>query len=252
MARRTARRTSTDDRIGDHPRQPPAPDVTLSRVAKWVYETAARRTDAEFELVDRSTTSSPCSTRRCRRRWANTPSRTPTSGPRRSPLRRLRDGHPRVQPLHLGRAEERHRLPLPGVEQQGWSVSSATARSAAPARSNTLRLIAGELMLPTSGLRWHCRCSTDFENFMRIQARRAPRVPGPEHGAGPGRGLEHRTLVAAGRRLTRYTTRCGALGRTPDGRSHLTRGEPGRATAQSNRRRGDHPAATITGPPRPR
>ena len=56
---------------------------------------------------------------RCRRRWASTPAAHPGVGRQDRLVRRLRLRHARVQPLHVRRAEERHRLPVRRVEQQG-------------------------------------------------------------------------------------------------------------------------------------
>ena len=90
-------------------------------VAQWVYEIASQRTDAEYELVDLldynlphldealPAGDGPVRPTPHTKTWAAEDRR----------VRRLRLRDARVQPLDLRRAEERDRLPLRRVEQQG-------------------------------------------------------------------------------------------------------------------------------------
>ncbi|MGH8863286.1 MAG: sigma 54-interacting transcriptional regulator [Burkholderiales bacterium] len=53
-------------------------------VAKWVYEIAQKRSDAEFELVDIKDFNLPLLDEPMRRLWVSTPTSTPRHGRRRS------------------------------------------------------------------------------------------------------------------------------------------------------------------------
>jgi NAD(P)H-dependent FMN reductase len=89
-------------------------------VAKWVYEIAQKRSDAEFELVDIKDYNLPL---------LDEPV-PPSMGQYSKPHTKKWaakvgsfDGYvfvtPRVQPQHLRRAQERHRFSVRRVEQQG-------------------------------------------------------------------------------------------------------------------------------------
>ena len=132
--------------------------------------------DARSTWSTCSTTTCRTSTSRCRRHRASTAASTRKAWADDDRLvRRLRLRHARVQPLHLRRAEERHRLPLRGVEQQGrrlrqLRLGRRRPRRGAPAPRDGR---AAGRRRPAAGPA--SRCSPDFENYSRFTPQPARR-----------------------------------------------------------------------------
>ena len=137
-------------------------------------------------------------------------------------LRRLHLRHPRVQPLHVGCPQERARLPLQRVEQQGRRRSSATAAWAARAPSSTCVSSLAELQIGTVRQQLAFSLMTDFENFSTFKPAEY-HLPGRARHARParvvGRSASHgsRARRRADRRVT-ATPRRGHLNPTAPGR----------------------------------
>jgi hypothetical protein len=119
-------------------------------VAKWVYDIASSRTDAAYELVDLRDHPLPHLDEGHAAFCGSVPvGAHPQMGRQDRVVRRLRHGHTGVQPFDLWRVEERNRLPVRRMAQQGsrirqlWSVGGARA-------TEHLRLIAGELKMADS------------------------------------------------------------------------------------------------------
>ena len=83
-------------------------------VAKWVYEIAQKRSDAEFDLVDIKDFNLPLLDEPVPAAMGNySKPHTKAWGAKDRFIRRLRLCHARVQPRHEWGAQERHRLSLP-------------------------------------------------------------------------------------------------------------------------------------------
>ena len=85
------------------------PGRKAEAVAKWVYEIAQKRSDAEFELVDIKDFNLPLLDEPVSPIMGQyTHQHTKIWSAKIGVLRRLRLRHARVQSRHLGRAQERH------------------------------------------------------------------------------------------------------------------------------------------------
>lgn len=83
-------------------------------VAKWVYEIAQKRSDAEFDLVDIKDFNLPLLDEPVPAAMGNySKPHTKAWGAKDRFIRRLGLCHARVQPRHEWDAQERHRLSLP-------------------------------------------------------------------------------------------------------------------------------------------
>ena len=137
-------------------------------VARWVMDQVRHRTDAEFELVDLVDYPLPHLDEPLPPNMgAYQNDHTQEWAARHRPVRRLRLRHPGVQPLHLRRAEERHRLRVRRVEQQGHGLSP-TALPGAPGPRSTSRLIAGELQMADVRTNVALSLFTDFKDFTEL------------------------------------------------------------------------------------
>jgi hypothetical protein len=84
--------------------------------------------------------------------------------------------HTRVQPLTLGRVEDRNRLSLRRVEQQGDGRVVSYGAVGGTRAAEHLRLIAGELQMADVGTNVALSLFTDFQEFTQI----APGAPQEE------------------------------------------------------------------------
>ena len=134
-------------------------------VARWVHDIATKRQDAEFELVDIKDFDLPLLDEPV------PPSMGQYSQPHTKAWAakidsfdalRLRDA--RVQPRHLRRAEERDRLPVRGVEQQGGRLRQLRQRGGTRAVEH-LRLVMAEVQVADVRNQVVLSLFTDFENF---------------------------------------------------------------------------------------
>ena len=86
-------------------------------VAKWVYEIAQKRTDAEFELVDIKDFNLPLLDEPVSPTMGQYSKPHTSMGGQDRLFRRLCLRYARVQPWHLGRAQERDRFSVRRVER---------------------------------------------------------------------------------------------------------------------------------------
>ena len=134
------------------------PNRNGEHVARWVYDIASRRDDAEFELVDLRTTPCRTWTSRCRRRSAS----TSTSTPRRSADKIASfDGFVMVTPEynHSTSGVLKNAIDYLYAEWNNKAVGFAlTAAWAAPAQLSTCGWSAGNCRWLMYANRWRCRC----------------------------------------------------------------------------------------------
>jgi hypothetical protein len=170
-------------------------------VANWVHDIAKQRDDAEYELVDIADYQLPHLDEAI----------PPSLGQYTQPHTKAWaakidsfDGYvfvtPGVQPLHLRRAEERHRLPLQGMEQQGRRLRQLRLRRRHPRRRTPPprhgRTTGRRRARPGRTLVAH-----RLHRLRTVHAGSAP-DGGRHHRPRPGRGLERRVVRAAGGGLT--------------------------------------------------
>ncbi len=121
-------------------------------VARWVFERARQRGDAEFELVDIADYHLPLLDEPIPPSPASTAAAHEGVGREDRRLRRLRLRDARVQPRHVRGAQERHRLPV--REWNNKAAGFVSYGSAGGARAvEHLRLVMAELQVATSGPR---------------------------------------------------------------------------------------------------
>ena len=134
-------------------------------VARWAHEVASQRTDAEFELVDLLDYKLPHLDEVIRRPWASTPQpHTLAVGRQDRLLRRLRDGDPGVQPLHVRRLK--NAIDFLYGEWNNKAVGFVSYGAVGGTRAvEHLRLIAGELQMADVRAQVALSLFTDFENF---------------------------------------------------------------------------------------
>ena len=167
-------------------------------VARWVYDIATKRDDAKYELVDIKDFDLPHLDELVPPSLGQyTQPHTLRVGREDRLVRRVRLRDAGVQPLHLRRAEERDRLPLRRVEQQGGGVRQLRQRrrhpgggAPAPGRG---RVADGRRPGAGGPLALH-----RLRELQRLQAGRSSGGCG-EHDARPAGCLERRAGNPAGR-----------------------------------------------------